>query len=96
MSKFWSTALLGAALMAPIAISPTVLRADDKKVRSYHDTKNNDDHEWNAHEDQAYKMYNKENHRKNNNFDNLKEDDRQAYWGWRHEHSDALLKINIR
>ena len=25
----------------------------------------------------------------------LNDNDQQAYWGWRHEHSDALLKINI-
>jgi len=26
----------------------------------------------------------------------LLENDQQAYWGWRHDHSDAVLKINIR
>ncbi len=26
----------------------------------------------------------------------LNENDQQAYWGWRHEHSDTLLKIDIR
>ena len=96
MSRFWNTALLGAALMAPIAMMPTALRADDhKNARSYHDKKNNDDHEWNSHEDQAYRMWGKENHRKYNDFSKLKDTDQQAYWGWRHEHSDALLKIEI-
>jgi hypothetical protein len=41
-------------------------------------------------------MWVKENHRKNTNFAKLKENDRQTYWGWRHDHSDALLKIEIR
>ncbi len=96
MSCFRNTALLGAALIAPIAMAPTTLRADDHKVVVYHDKQHNDDHEWNAHEDRAYRMYAKENHRRYSNFSTLKEDDRQAYWGWRHEHSDALLKIDIR
>jgi hypothetical protein len=94
--RFCSAALLGAALMAPLALAPLTLRAEDNKgARSYHDKKNNDDHEWNNHEDQAYRMYAKENHRKYRDFSTLKENDQQAYWGWRHEHSDALLKIDI-
>jgi hypothetical protein len=35
-------------------------------------TRHNDDHQWNKHEDQAYHMYTKENHRKYSNFSNLK------------------------
>jgi hypothetical protein len=40
-------------------------------------------------------MYVKENHRKYRSFDRLHENDQQAYWAWRHEHSDAVLKIDI-
>jgi hypothetical protein len=97
MSRFLNTALLGAALIASIAMPTTALRAEDQKnARTYHDAQHNDDHQWNRNEDQAYRVYVKENHRKNTNFVKLREPDQQAYWGWRHEHSDALLKINIR
>jgi len=97
MSRFWNATLLSAALMAPIAMAPRALRADDQKAaRTYHDKQHNDDHEWNNHEDQAYRVYVKENHRKYRDFDKLKDNDRQAYWNWRHEHSDALLKIEIK
>jgi hypothetical protein len=97
MSLFWNSALLGVALLMPLAIAPTALRAADKKsARSYHDAQHNDDHQWNSHEDKAYRIYVKQNHRKYNDFSRLKENDQQAYWGWRHDHSDALLKINIR
>ena len=96
MPRFWNTVLLGAALITPIAIVPTVLRAEDQKAVRYHDKRHNDDHEWNSHEDRAYKMYAKQNHVKYRNFNTLNENDQQAYWGWRHDHSDALLKINIR
>jgi hypothetical protein len=95
MFRFWNAALLGAALIvAPLAIAPTALRAADR--HTYHDNAHNDDHQWNNHEDRAYKMWNQENHRKSTPFVKLKVDDQQAYWGWRHDHSDALLKINIR
>jgi hypothetical protein len=97
MSRFLNAALLGAALVIPVAIAPTALRAEDQKTaRTYHDKKNNDDHEWNGQEDKAYRVYTKENHRKYGDFSKAKENDQQAYWGWRHEHSDALLKIDIR
>ena len=95
MSHFWSTALLSAALMVPIAIAPTALRAEDQKARTYHDKQHNDDHAWNGQEDKAYRIYAKQNHHKSN-FAKLKDDDQQNYWNWRHEHSDALLKIEIK
>jgi hypothetical protein len=96
-SPFFSVALLGAALGMPIAITPMAVAAESNQTaRSYHDKKHNDDHEWNGHEDQAYRMYAKENHRKYRDFSRLKENDQQAYWDWRHEHSDAVLKIYIR
>jgi hypothetical protein len=92
MPRFLHAALLSAALMAPMAITPTILQAED---RVYHDKDHNDDHHWDAHEDKAYRVYVKENHRKYRDFNRLPETDQQAYWGWRHEHSDAVLKINI-
>ena len=93
-SRFWNAAVLGAALMIPVAFTPAAVRAETAK--SYHDKEHNDDHQWNSHEDRAYRMYAKENHRQYSNFSRLKENDQQAYWGWRHDHSDAILKINIR
>jgi basic membrane lipoprotein Med (substrate-binding protein (PBP1-ABC) superfamily) len=96
MSRFWNKALLCAALVAPIAFVPSALWAADQKAKIvYHDKNKNDDHEWNKNEDQAYRAYAKENHRKYSDFSKLNDNDQQAYWGWRHEHSDALLKINI-
>jgi len=97
MPRFLNAALLGAALIIPVAIAPTALLAQEHAAaRTYHDKQHNDDHQWNKNEDQAYRAYAKQNHQKYRNFDRLNENDQQAYWGWRHEHSDALLKINIR
>ena len=96
MSRFWSTALLSAALMAPIAMAPGVLRADEKVAVTYHDKQHNDDHQWNGQEDKAYRMYAKQNHRKYSDFSKLKDNDQQNYWNWRHEHSDAVLKIEVK
>ena len=94
MSRLFNIAILGVALVIPAAIAPPSLQAQDHK--SYHDKKHNDDHEWNDHENQAYRVYTKQNHRKYGEFSSLKENQQQAYWGWRHQHSDAILKIDIR
>ena len=40
-------------------------------------------------------MWSDQNHRKYREFGAIKESDRQRYWAWRHEHNDALLKIEI-
>jgi GT2 family glycosyltransferase len=66
MSRFLNAALLGAALLVPVAIAPTILRAETAVV--YHDKGHNDDHEWNSHEDRAYRVYVKENHRRYRDF----------------------------
>jgi len=91
MNRWVTRILLGAVLTAPIAMMP--LLADD---RVYHDRDHNDDHHWDNREDRAYRIWIKENHRKYRDFSRLREEDQRAYWGWRHEHSDALLKIDLR
>jgi hypothetical protein len=93
MTRILKTTLLAVAFIAPLVSVPAVLRADDHK---YHDSAHNDDHAWNNHEDRAYRMWAKENHRKYRTFQTLKEEDRQSYWGWRHDHDDTKLKIVIR
>ena|SRR5579862_5622853 len=90
---FLRTALLSAALVFTIA---SLALPADRRPATFHDNGHNDDHQWNSREDKAYRMWAKENHRKYNDFAKLKESDQQAYWGWRHDHSDAELKINIR
>jgi hypothetical protein len=96
IARFLKTTLLGAALLAPVTVTIPQLRADDRDHKTYHDKQRNDDHEWNDREDKAYRIWAKENHRKYRDFGKLKDEERQQYWAWRHDHSDAQLKIDIR
>jgi hypothetical protein len=97
MLRFLNVALMAAALVVPVTVVSTLRAEDHVTVRTYHDRGHNDDHEWNSHEDQAYRIWAKQNHRRYySNFDKVKVEDQQAYWGWRHEHSDAVLKIVVR
>jgi hypothetical protein len=97
LSSFFRCGILTAALVTPLVLCPIVLRADDDHhEKRYRDARHKDEHAWNDREDRAYRVWLQDNHRKYNNFDRLKERDRQAYWNWRHDHSDAQLKIDIR
>ena len=86
-----TASLMAAAFTAPMLMTPTPMQAQQR----YHDEARNDDHEWNNHEDRAYRIWVKQNHRKYQNFAQLRAEDQRNYWAWRHEHSDVQLKINI-
>lgn len=99
MYRFWSTAVLGVALLTPVFIAPATLRADDHdrdRDRVYQDRDHHDEHHWDRHEDRAYRMWLHEQHRRYRDFARLRAQDQAAYWAWRHEHSDAVLHIDIR
>ncbi len=99
MPRLCSAVFTAIALIAPVAIPPAVMFAQDhpdhQNDRVYHDKAHNEDHHWDAHEDKAYRIWAQQNHRKYQDFSKLKEKDQQSYWGWRHDHSDAVLNINI-
>jgi len=85
MHRVWTAIAISGVLMVPVVLTRTRLLSEGKKAaRTYHDTKHNDYHEWNSHEDQAFRAYAAENHRGHSDFSRLKEDDQQAYWDWRH------------
>jgi hypothetical protein len=94
MTRYLSAALLGLALTVPATV--TTLHAEDHHDRVYHDEHGKDDHHWDKHEDKAYRMWEKEQHRKHVDFARLRAEDQSSYWAWRHDHSNALLKIDIR
>ncbi len=88
-----NAAVFGALLFGQMTIIPTAVRAEEHR---YHDRDRHDDHVWNDREDRAYRMWLKETHRKHRDFDRLREEDRQAYWAWRHEHSDEAPRRDSR
>jgi hypothetical protein len=96
MSKFThhlrNATIIAASMIVPATLATTGLYAAD---RNWHDEGHKDDHTWNSHEDKAYGMWEKEQHRKHTNFEKLKVEDQQNYWNWRHEHMDVQLHINL-
>ena len=97
MMRSLSTFLSAAILVAGIAMGPSTSPAQEHKASvTYHDKRHNDDHEWNDREDRAYGIWQKNTHRKEVEFSARKPSEQQTYWNWRHTHSDASLKIDIR
>ena len=61
-------------------------QADEHK--RYEDKAHNDSHEWNDKEDQAYRRYLQERHKKYHDFAKASKKEQSDYWNWRHEHPD--------
>ena len=95
-----NVSLIGCVLLSSLAIVPVIAQTqqtqEHRATVTYHDKRHNDDHEWNDHENQAYQMWTKEKKRKDVEFTKIKPADQQSYWDWRHTHSDATLKIDVR
>jgi hypothetical protein len=81
-----------------------VMRAADEhhedehvKARRYYDRDRRDYHEWNEHENRAYRRWQEERHeREVREFNRLNREQQRDYWRWRHEHPDTMLWPNGR
>src|SRR5438445_7255298 len=90
MKKAFTTFLLGAALLIPVATA----RADDDdhkrrdRDHRYYDPYRHDYHAWDSREDQAYRQYLQERNREYRDYNRASKREQRDYWKWRHQHSD--------
>lgn len=97
ITRYYGIGVLSCTLLtSPGAALAQEHRKEAENDRRYQDARHHDEHAWNDHEDRAYRMWLEQRHHKYSEFDRLKSRDQQAYWDWRHNHSDAQLKIEIR
>jgi hypothetical protein len=92
--RMLSGALLGIALIAPVALRA----ADEKKTTTttttetrYFDPDEKDYHEWTTQEDRAYRFYLGEVHRDYVEFPKVKVTEQREYFKWRHGHPDSVI-----
>jgi hypothetical protein len=78
--------LSGIAFIA-LLVTPASIIAQD--THHYEDKAHHDSHDWNDKEDQAYKRYLQENHKKEHEFAKANKREQSDYWKWRHEHPDG-------
>ena len=88
MYRYLKVIVLSAALVVPVAVIAQDRNHPDQQTRRYEDKSHKDSHEWNAGEDQAYRRYLQENHRKYRDFGKARKNDQDSYWNWRHSHPD--------
>ena len=83
MKRFVSVLLLAGSLFAPV-IGVT------KEHHRYYDRERHDWHEWNEHENRAYRHWLMEERREQRyrEYQRLKAEEQRAYWNWRHTHPD--------
>jgi hypothetical protein len=77
--------LLLTGLLAPIA--PVTTAAQSVDVRVY-DSHHKDYHNWDDHEDRAYRRYLTEKHYEYVEYQKQNSRRQRAYWDWRHSHPD--------
>jgi len=87
LNSYFKTILLGTALIVPAAISAQD-RDHDSHSQRYEDRSHHDSHDWNNGEDQAYRRYLQEHHKKYHDFAKAKRKEQDDYWKWRHSHPD--------
>jgi type III secretory pathway component EscR len=86
VNRYLGSLLLAAAVLAPTLVVSTA-QAQDVNVRVY-DRDHHDYHNWDDHENLAYRRYLDENHREYREYNRLNRRDQRAYWNWRHSHPD--------
>ena len=79
MRRYLTTLLLGAALC-----TPGVMHA-----KKYYDRDRHDYHEWNEHEERAYRHWLQEERRHEYHpWVKARRQEQMEYWRWRHAHPD--------
>jgi hypothetical protein len=75
------------AAVAASAVMVSESKAQEVNVRVY-DRDHRDYHNWDDHENSAYRRYLVERHREYHEYNSQNRRNQRAYWHWRHQHPD--------
>jgi hypothetical protein len=84
--RFVGSLLLAGAIFAPAVMAAPQPQAGIQ-VRVY-DSRHRDYHNWDDHEDRAYRSYMVERHRPYRSYNEQRANEQRNYWKWRHQHPD--------
>ena len=79
--------IVAATLLAPVAAGAAVAeqgRRGAPAARGIYDRAHKDRHVWDDREDQSYRRYLGDQHRRYRRFSTLSARQQNAYWNWRH------------
>ena len=90
MNRTFLALTLGAAMLAPLALSfpQTQARREASERERIFDRDRRDYHYWNDSEDRAYRRYWQARHRAYREYSRLNAREQSHYWSWRHSHPD--------
>lgn len=86
--RYIGSLLLAAALVAPVAVLAAPARHDDGVQVRVYDRHHKDYHNWDDHENNAWRIYLTNNHKKPHEFSKASKREQSNYWNWRHSHRD--------
>ena len=93
---FMGSLLLAVAIFAPAAVMGAARpQGASVQVRVY-DRDHRDYHNWDDHEDRAYRGYLVERHQTYRAYNDQRARDQRNYWKWRHNHPDREEKHEER
>jgi type III secretory pathway component EscR len=82
--RFAATLVLTAAILVPLGVQAA---ARTVQIRLY-DRTHKDYHVWDNRENQTYRQHLTDQHKKYRAFSKQSHRQQNAYWNWRHAHSD--------
>lgn len=88
MKRLLYTCLLGSAMLMPVAMKADDHDRDRARAQRYYDSDTRQWHDWNDHEQEAYKRYLKEQKRRDRDWAKASKKEQREYWKWRHNHPD--------
>jgi hypothetical protein len=87
-SIFVKAILLGVSLVVSLPLNAQDgRRPNEQPTRRYEDKAHHDSHEWNDNENQEYRRYLEEHHKRYKDFDKSSKREQNDYWNWVHSHS---------
>jgi hypothetical protein len=87
--RYLASLFLSTALAAPTVIFAAATPQDEHRDdRGVYDRDHKDYHKWDDHENEAWRRFLNENHRKEHEFAKANRKEQSDYWNWRHAHPD--------
>jgi len=87
--RFISSFFLAAVLAAPLAVMAAPSSQDAAVQVRVYDRDHKDYHNWDDHEDRAYRAYLAERHEEYREYARQNHKHQRDYWRWRHAHPDS-------
>jgi hypothetical protein len=88
LNRYFSSLLLAAAIVAPTAIMAGPRPQEARVQVRVYDRNHRDYHNWDDHEDHAYRSYLQERHKDYREYDKQNNREQKRYWNYRHSHPD--------